>query len=89
MLEGNSWFGNVVTTKFFMPVTQTAYNADGSFLVPHPAGLHNTVYLAETDIYKQDNTRAISNSSISYDIGYGIKAKSTFAIDYNTGFAHQ
>ena len=89
LLEGDSYFGNVVTTKFFMPVTQTAYNPDGSYLVPHPAGLHNTVYLANTDIYKQDNTRAISNNSLTYDIGYGIKAKSTFAIDYNSTFVHQ
>ena len=88
-LEGTSYFGNVVTTKYFMPVTYAAYNADGSYLVPHPAGMHHTIYLTEANIYKNDNTRVLSNSSVTYDLPVeGLKLKTIFALDYNLAVGH-
>ena len=28
--------------NFFMPMTEAAFNPDGSYLVPHPASMHHT-----------------------------------------------
>ena len=82
-LEGSGYFGNPVLTKFFMPMVHAAYNPDGSYLVPHPASMHHTLYLIENNIYKSDVTRAISNSSVKLDLPIdGLSVKSTFAIDF-------
>tara|TARA_B100001939_G_scaffold133433_1_gene115945 strand:+ start:4 stop:3060 length:3057 start_codon:yes stop_codon:yes gene_type:complete len=88
-LEGSAYFGNPQATRYFMRENWASKNPDGSWLVPHPAAAHHTPYLLEENIYKVDNTRAISNSSVSIDIMEGLKIKSVFAMDYNIGSAHE
>ena len=88
-LEGTAYFGNPMATKYFMSPNHQAKNADGSWYVPHPAGAHHTPYLMENNIYEAVNTRAISNSSFSYDINDNFKVKSIFAIDFNLGNDHR
>ena len=43
----------------------------------------------EINIYEAENTRAISNSSFSYDINDNFKVKSIFSIDFNLGNDHR
>ena len=51
-LESTAYFGNPNLTKFFMPMTEAAFNPDGSYLVPHPASMHHTLYLLEKKLYE-------------------------------------
>ena len=88
-LEGTAYFGNPSFTRLFVSERWQARNPDGSWLVPHPMSGHHTPYLVQENIYEVDNTRAISNSSVTIDIMDGLKAKSTFAIDYNVGSRHE
>jgi len=82
-LESTAYFGNPNLTKFFMPMTEAAFNPDGTYLVPHPASMHHTLYLLENNIYESDVTRALSNSSVTLDLPVdGLKFKSTFALDF-------
>lgn len=88
-LETSAYFGNPNLTKYFMPMTEAAFNPDGSFLVPHPASMHHTLYLLEKNIYKADVTRALSNSSLTYDLPIeGLKFKTTFALDFVLSGSH-
>jgi TonB-linked SusC/RagA family outer membrane protein len=88
-LEGSAYFGNPMATKYFMSPNHQAKRPDGSWYVPHPAGAHHTPYLMENNIYKAVNTRALSNSSFSYDFTDDLRIKSAFAIDYNLGDSHR
>jgi TonB-linked SusC/RagA family outer membrane protein len=89
-LETTAYFGNPNLTKFFMPSTEAAYNPDGSYLVPHPASMHHTLYLLEENIYESDVTRALSNSSVTLDLPVdGLEFKSTFALDFVLNANHE
>ena len=88
-LESTAYFGNPNLTKFFMPMTEAAFNPDGSYLVPHPASMHHTLYLLENNIYDSDVTRALSNSSLTLDLPVdGLKFKTTFALDFVLNATH-
>ena len=88
LLEGSASFGNPDFTRLFMSERYNPYGPDGEYLVPHPARAHHTPFLIENNFYQVDNTRAISNNSLSFDLLDGLKLKSIYAIDYNVAAAH-
>ena len=87
-LESSAYFGAPQATRYFMSERWRAKNDDGSWWVPHPASAHHTPYLVEKNIYKVNNTRALSNSKLVIDLAEGLDVSTTFAIDYNIGDTH-
>ena len=57
-----------MATKYFMSPNHQAKNADGSWNINPPTSIFNTLYLMDNNIYKAENTRAISNNQFTYHI---------------------
>jgi TonB-linked SusC/RagA family outer membrane protein len=82
-LEQSSYFANPNLTKYFMSPWTSPYNPDGTLRITGLGSLFNTVYLAEHDITTNDLIRALTNSSIEWEIIKNLKFKSFISLDYN------
>jgi len=81
-LEQSAYFANPNLTKYFMAPWYKAYNEDGSPNL-NLYGLFHPVYLAENDINTNDFTRAITSSSLEWDILKDLKFRTFVSMDYN------
>jgi TonB-linked SusC/RagA family outer membrane protein len=87
--EGGSYFAAPQMTRVFMSPWIQPKNADGSWNINPPTSIFNTLYLADNNINRNEATRAISNSSLTYQIMDGLKVSTTFGIDYINANVHQ
>jgi len=87
--EGSAYFGAPQATRMFMSPWQQPKNADGTWNINLSTSVFNTLYLAEVNIQRNDGTRAISNSSLTWNINENLKASTRFAIDYTLGVSHE
>jgi len=83
-LEQSAYFANPNLTKYFMSPWVNPYNADGTPNISTSLGsLFNPVYLGLHDITTNDLTRALTNSSLEWEIIENLKFKTFIALDYN------
>ncbi len=88
-LENGAFFSNPNLSKYFLSPWIKPYNNDGSVNLDELSGLtslHNTVYTANENIRRNDVTRAIQSTELSYDILDNLTAKTVFNIDYAIGY---
>jgi TonB-linked SusC/RagA family outer membrane protein len=64
-------------------------NADGTLNTNLATSLPNTVYVAENNINKNDATRALSNTSLTYSFNDNLKFQTRYSLDYNLTNGHQ
>ncbi|WP_306353240.1 SusC/RagA family TonB-linked outer membrane protein [Flavobacterium sp. '19STA2R22 D10 B1'] len=89
ILEGSGTFSNPYLTKYFMSPWEHPYNADGSLNIDLNTSIPNTLYTLKNNIVKNDLTRALSNTSLQYDITDKLKFKSVVGLDYNLSTYHR
>ncbi len=82
-LEQSAYFANANLTKYFMSPWYSPYNADGTLRTTGLGSIFNTVYLAEHDIQTNDLTRALTNSSVEWEIIKNLKFRTFISLDYN------
>ena len=87
--EGSSYFGAPQMTRMFMSPYQQPKNADGTWNIGLSTSVFNTPYLAEKNIQRNDGTRALSNSKVTYNISDNLKISSRYAIDFTLGVSHE
>jgi hypothetical protein len=68
---------------------QQPKNADGSWNIALSTSVFNTPYLAEQNIQRNDGTRALSNSKLTYNITDNLKVSTRYAIDFTLGVSHE
>jgi TonB-linked SusC/RagA family outer membrane protein len=88
-LEGSSYFAAPQMTRLFMSPFQQPRNADGTLNTNLSTGVYNTIYLAENNLSKLDGTRALSNTSLSYQIMDNLKFQTRYSVDYNLTNSHR
>jgi TonB-linked SusC/RagA family outer membrane protein len=86
--EGGSYYAAPQMSRIFMSPLMQPKNPDGTWKLDNPTANFNSLYLADVNINRNEATRALSNSSVTYQIADGLKAKSTFGIDYINGNVH-
>ena len=87
--EGGSYFAAPQMTRVFMSPFMQPKNPDGSWKIDNPTSIFNTLYLADNNINRNEATRAISNSSLKYQIMDGLSFTTRFGIDYINANVHQ
>ena len=87
--EGGSYFAAPQMTRVFMSPFMQPKNPDGSWKLNNPTSIFNTLYLADNNINRNEATRAISNSSLKYQIMDGLSFTTRFGIDYINANVHQ
>ena len=87
--EGSSYFGAPQMTRMFMSPYQQPKNPDGTWNIALSTSVFNTPYLAEKNIQRNDGTRALSNSKVTYNISDNLKISSRYAIDFTLGVSHE
>ena len=88
-LEGSSFFSAPQMTRVFMSPWHQIKNADGTLNTNLATSLPNTVYVAENNINKNDATRALSNTSLTYSFNDNLKFQTRYSLDYNLTNGHQ
>ena len=88
-LEGGSYFSAPQMTRVFMSPWHQINNADGTLNTNLATSLPNTVYVAENNINKNDATRALSNTSLTYSFNDNLKFQTRYSLDYNLTNNHQ
>ena len=76
-------------TRLFMSPFQQPKNPDGSWNINLSTSVFNTPYLAEMNIQRNDGTRALSNTTVTYRITDDIKFSTRYAIDFTLGVSHE
>ncbi|WP_306353237.1 SusC/RagA family TonB-linked outer membrane protein [Flavobacterium sp. '19STA2R22 D10 B1'] len=89
ILEGAGYFSNPYMTKYFMSPWEQPYNPDGSLNIDLNTSIPNTLYTLKNNIIKNDLTRALSNTSLLFDITDKLKFKSVVGLDYNLAVFHR
>jgi TonB-linked SusC/RagA family outer membrane protein len=87
--EGTAYFGAPQATRMFMSPYQQPKNPDGSWNIALTTSVFNTPYLAEVNIQRNDGTRALSNSKVTYAINDKLKLSSRYAVDFTLGVSHE
>jgi TonB-linked SusC/RagA family outer membrane protein len=88
-LEQSIYFGNPHATKYLMSPWEQPFRADGVTLnTDLTSSLYNTLYTLQNDVYKNDLTRGMVNSSVEWEIVNNLVFKTLFAVDYNVAAFH-
>lgn len=87
VLEEAAFFSNPNLAKYFIPHWVPAFNEDGSPNISddfstYAGGLFNTVYTQNNDILKNNVTRAMQNTKLSWDIADDLKFTTRLGLDY-------
>ncbi|PVW13349.1 SusC/RagA family TonB-linked outer membrane protein [Marixanthomonas spongiae] len=89
-LEQGAFFSNPNLSKLFLSPFINPYNADGTPNIGEDftdfTSLHNTVYTARNDIRRNDVTRVIQATDLSYDLLRNLTLKTVFNIDYSLAY---
>lgn len=88
-LEQSAFFGNPNFTRYLMSPWEQPFSADGTTLnTALTTSVHNTLYTLENDLYRNDLTRGMLNSFISWNILDNLVFKTLYAGDYNVSSFH-
>ncbi len=87
VLEEAAYFSNPNLAKYFLSPWANPYNDDGSYNIgssfsAYSGGLHNVLYTTKENITNNDITRAIQNTTLSYDILDNLSFRTTLGLDY-------
>ncbi|MFC6859890.1 SusC/RagA family TonB-linked outer membrane protein [Zunongwangia atlantica] len=83
ILEQGSYFSNPFITRFLMNPFNNPYNEDGSQNIDLAFGsLHNTLYVLDNNITRNELIRGISNSTLDWELFDGFTFSNKLALDY-------
>ncbi|WP_203293755.1 SusC/RagA family TonB-linked outer membrane protein [Luteirhabdus pelagi] len=87
-LEQAAFFSNPNLSKYFLSPWINPYNADGTPNIGDDTfnaytSLHNTLFTARKNIRRNDVTRALVNTDLSYELAENLILKTIFGIDYS------
>lgn len=88
-LEEGAYFSNPNLSQYFISPWASPYNADGSYNIEDfdaLTPLHNVLYASEKNIKNNDVTRAIQNTTVSYNILDNLTFRSVMGLDYNIAY---
>lgn len=89
ILEQTAYFGNPMSTRYLMSPWEQAYLADGKTLnTATTSSFYNTLYLLENDLFENDLTRGILNTSLEWKITGKLAFKTLYSGDYNVAAYH-
>lgn len=88
-LENGAYFSNPNLSKYFLSPFINPYNSDGSYNLDDfgsMTSLHNVLFTANDNIRNNNVTRAIQNTTLSYDILDNLTFRSVMGLDYNIAY---
>ena len=89
ILEQSSYFGNPMSTRYLMSPWEQAYLADDKTLnAATTSSFYNTLYLMENDLFENDLTRGLLNTSLEWKITNKLVFKTLYSGDYNVAAFH-
>lgn len=88
-LEEGAYFSNPNLAKYFTSPWANPYNADGSYNIEtfnDLAGVHNVLYTVKNNIRRNDVTRAIQNTTFSWELLDNLSFRSVLGLDYTIAY---
>lgn len=83
ILEQGSFFSNPFITRYLMNPFNNIYNEDGTINTDLAFGsLHNTLYVTQNNITRNQLIRAISNTKVDWELFDGFVFSNRFSLDY-------
>ncbi|MGK7388699.1 MAG: SusC/RagA family TonB-linked outer membrane protein [Candidatus Cyclobacteriaceae bacterium M2_1C_046] len=84
ILEGSAYFASPEASFLFIPSAFSPYNEDGSYNLDGFgfSPMFNTLYLAENNINRKQQTRVFNTTSVEADIMDNLRFISTIGLDY-------
>ncbi len=86
LLEEGRFFGNPNYTRLVLPSMIHAYNEDGTLNIddftPYSSSYYNPIYIAKHDEIENNVTRAVQNTSLTWDITDNLTFSSRLGLDY-------